>query len=99
MTTDRAFRAFEARFTDGPDVRLFRCMGCECEVDTVDSHTHCDECAAARDAADERQERADRADDEAARAAWCDALRDEAIEHQCAAELAATQPLPHRAAA
>jgi hypothetical protein len=98
-TANRAFRRFEATFTDGPAFRLTRCACCAVEVETVDSHTRCDECAAAVDAADERQERLDRADDEAELSAWSDALRAEAIEHQCAADLAAERALPHRAAA
>ena len=137
MNTNRsAFRSVEKLFLDGPEFRLFVCMGCNAEVETVDSHTHCSDCAAERDAADERDcdgvanDDAPRGcatcdgygvvrsgrmspeadcdldtcpacngesepDDAGEMDAWCDALRAEAIEHECAAE----RPLPHRAAA
>jgi hypothetical protein len=52
----RALDSYEARFTRGPvDPTLHTCTGCRFEVESVDSHGHCDECSAARDAADEAE--------------------------------------------
>ena len=101
MNTNRsAFRSIERSFLDGPEFRAFVCIACGEEVESVDSHTTCADCAAKRDAADERQERADRAgfsaEDAAELNAWCDALRAEAID---AMEAECTEERPHRIAA
>lgn len=99
MNTNRALQSFEALFTAGPAYSEFACSCCREVVESVDSHGTCDDCAAARAARDEADElaanEADLAADEGF-AAWCEARRDEAIEHQLAAE---ERPLAHRIAA
>lgn len=55
MTTNfsHALSSYEARFSRGPaDPTLHACTACRYEVESVDSHGHCDECSAARIAAE-----------------------------------------------
>lgn len=87
-----------------PTDRLSRCAGCRELVETVDSHTHCADCAEARLAADEAEALAacgcDLCDAERAELdAWCDERRAAFLDEVEQLDVAAERPLPHQTAA
>lgn len=92
----RAFASIERSFGDGPRERLFRCVECLELVESVDSHEHCGDCAERREDRDAAEADAHEREANERELAACpvfnalvDAHNDDAIEHQCAAEVAA----------